>query len=1152
MKRSNEYLGKKRQQNNYEGKTILIRNMEASLLYMMGVEKYPEFKENIENYVELCNQKNTAKKELKEIKDDAKKEKHITQDIKDKISSKSNELTTIETKIKEYSCNSNIFKLDKNRNFELKGKDNRYYYRGNLPDSLMRRKLASILEKKDEFSMGNTCGFCDVIINISFSKDYMFQDSVSKNGTFFRKVINRNKLRDIFYRDGVWINGVHYVQFERSSSKARTGDCLFIDEKYLPEMLLWVRMGLNFKKEIIGKNGKPYKKPKYIKVDITGSRSYESLTSSSIICTVNIDPYSILLIDDVSSFYTMESNVIESEEFTYIMPDNHGESKEKTESRLIISPKDYTQTTDLWDGQSLIDESVFRTSYKTYNKNGRPIIHTLENKGFILLRNHFLKSAGFNTKLQKWYQSEETKKHLIYQDGLYYAKDRFGNLMETSTIKMVTTKNSIKIFKEPFMSCILYDKLRLSEDEVSKKSKLERETLVWDWYRAEVKRLQGTEMGVCKYEKTSKFVEGLYQQLAYQMLNSLNFTKDELKQLSMEQINEIMLSKNHVAFFKNMLDTRKNSSAKQSMILALLDVNDKVQYTQIYKDYKDEQLKRLRERIEHGKIFTENSDYCVLFGNPYEMLLASAGMLEVDENGQALNSIMDNPEHDRKKQFECYSPKFRTFDENGNDIEKELFGFRSPHICEANAALFVNTYHPEYEWFNMTDNIIAVSFFGYGAFLSPKLNGADVDSDTCLVGDNEIVLRKVREAQRQLLPINGISPKAKMLPFTDANLSDTDSRLANDYIGRICNLAQNLQSYYWHIYNSGSQEQKDKYLQQIYDDICLLEVLSNIAIDSAKREYPVNIEKEIRNINSRPYLSEKGAIIEGDSIIFEETIGNRTKKYMKKPRFMRRNRKSVLKKYNKEVCEIYNKIPKEDRGNEEKVKEFFMQQEDGERFYNDKKRVDDLRDREKKLVEKMYLPFDTPMDMVRQVLDENIKKGKSTPTIPITMILNDIPSGQKADFHRVKNIINSTVEYGKELCSIEARYRKNEIIGEQMYKEKMAVEQKAIEEYSKIAITQNDVITLIRKVYDIRDRYDTNGKLVEKNGIDKRDKSLLESKMGSRMLQWIYKAHENVFLSAIQSSVGKISTVKEVTDMEMLPDKEIFVLYGKSYIINVA
>lgn len=185
--------------------------------------------------------------------------------------------------------------------------------------------------------------------------------------------------------------------------------------------------------------------------------------------------------------------------------------------------------------------------------------------------------------------------------------------------------------------------------------------------------------------------------------------------------------------------------------------------------------------------------------------------------------------------------------------------------------------------------------------------------------------------------------------------------------------------------------------------------------------------------------------------------------------------------------------------------------------------------------------------------NENIKKGKSTPTIPITLILKNIPSGQKADFHRIKNIINSAIEYGKELCNIEARYRENEIIGEQMYKEKMAVEQKAIEEYSKIVITQNDVITLIRKVYDIRDRYDTNGKLVKKNGMDKRDKALLESKMGSRMLQWIYGSHENTFLSAIQSSVGKISTVKEITDnMEVPLNKEIFVLYGKSYVINVA
>ena len=80
-------------------------------------------------------------------------------------------------------------------------------------------------------------------------------------------------------------------------------------------------------------------------------------------------------------------------------------------------------------------------------------------------------------------------------------------------------------------------------------------------------------------------------------------------------------------------------------------------------------------------------------------------------------------EHDKKNQYECYSPKFRTYDAEGKDIEKELYGFRNPHICSGNATYFINVYHPEYEWFNMTDNILAVNFYGFGAFLSPKLNG---------------------------------------------------------------------------------------------------------------------------------------------------------------------------------------------------------------------------------------------------------------------------------------------------------------------------------------------------------------------------------------------------------------------------------------------
>lgn len=1088
---------------NMEGLTIFIRNMEASLLYKMGVEQNPEHRKLINEYVDLCNQKNYLNREIKEIKEASKKN-----EIKVEIKEQSQKKSKIENEIIMKS--PGVFKLDDKNTVNLKGKDNRYYYKGNLTDSLMRRELEKNLLKGDKFDVSGTCGFSDVIINISFSKDYMILDS--KNDNYYRKLINRKKLREIFYRDGIWINGSHYVEYQRSGSKARTGNCLFIKEIYAGHMQSWQRLGLNFKKEIFKKSGDSYKTPQYIKIDITGLRAYESLTSSSIIGTVDIDPYSILLIDDVKGSYTMECNVVNSYETTVKNKD-----KESVDYELGVNKELYTQETDLWDGQSLLDESVFNTTYTTYNKKHEKVKHSFKGKGFLLLRNHFLKSAGFSTRLQEWYKSDEAKRTLTYDEesGMWYALDRFNNKMDTKNIMMVTTKNSIKIFKEPFMTCILQDELNLTPDDIEKISQLERESLVWGWYRHKIKEGMGSTVGVCKYEKMSKFQNGLYQQMGYQMLNSLNLSYEDLENLSKEQVNEIMLMKNYLAFFKDSVDTRGKNSAKQSMMLALLEVNEDVQATQLFKDYRDEQLKHLRRRMEDGKILTRDSDYCILFGNPYEMLQASANGLD-SEDGFAKSSIMYNEEHDKKNQFEVYTPKY--------DSKKELFGFRSPHICEGNCALLINTYHSEYKWFNLTDNVITVSFWGYGAFLSPKLNGADVDSDSILVGDNPIILKNVIKAQSKPIPINGLTPQAVKLSFTEENLSETDCRLANDYIGRICNLAQNLQSYYWHICNSGTSEQKEKYLDKLYDDICVLEVLSNVAIDSAKREYPINIGREINRILQRDYFFEKGAVIDGDSIAFVVEKGSEAKTYYKKPKFMLKNRRTKQFKVQKDATE------------------------------EQKKSIEWRKNDEKELSKRMFITFDTPMDIIKKVLDKNIKRtANSISPIPITNILKPIKSGEKADYNRTKNIIKSAIEYGKELNEIQNRYGSNTIGTEQLYSEKLVVESKAIEEYSKIRLTANDIIVLLRKVYEVRDKYDTNGKLIKKNGIDQRDKTLLESRMGSRMLQWLYQAHEEIFLSAIkEGGKGTISSVLKIPK-DYVPENgvnvKIFEKYGEHYII---
>lgn len=1124
---------------NLDGVSILIRNMEASLLYYLGTEQSEDHKKVVEQYRALCSKKNKLRMQIKETKDRISKGESTNAEV----SLLNEKLTAIDTDISKdgiKELGKRIFKMDKSIGCTLKGKsldgkDNRYYYKGNLTDSLMRRELLSQIEQRnkecDKFRVNNiqnpTVGFADVIINISFKTDFMVKDTESKNGTFYRNVINHKKLRDMFYRDGVWIDGAHFVEFQRSSSKARTGDCLFIKEQYLVEMLSWQRLGLDFRKEVFKADGTSFKKSHYVKIDITGARSYESLTSSSIIGEVKIDPYNILLIDDVAGKHTMKCNVVESVKYNWCENDKNGNTVEKSGNRLKALEKEFEQTTDLWDGQSLVDESVFDCIYQSRNKKGQLVDHSFKNKGFLLLRNHFLKSAGFNTKLRKWFMSDDVVNTLpVNENGIKCAVDKFGNLLEIDKIQMVTTKNSVKIFKEPFATCILYDEIvekgvithkngtKYTVIEIREMTKLNKESLIWDWYRLKIKSVMGDRVGVCKYEKASKFLDGQYQQLAYQMLNSLGFTKEDIEKLTEPQIREIMQCKNNVAFFKNLINSKENSSAKQSMMIALMNVNDRVQNTQLYKDFRDEQIKRLRERILAGKLLTEGSDYCVLFGNPYEMLLASAGLLDT-ENDIALHSIMGSPEQTAKSQFECYCPRF-----NNNE---ELFGFRSPHICESNAVYLINKEHEEYKWFNaltVSKNIVAVNFHGFGAFLSPKWNGSDVDSDAVLLGNNETVLKRVIEAQDKLLPINGLEPKARELSFTEENLSFTDSRLANDYIGRICNLAQNLQSYYWHLYHTKGANAK--YIKEIYDDVCILEVLSNIAIDSAKREYPINIEKEIRRINKREYLFEKGAIIDNDSIAFEEGDGDRKKIYFRKPKFMMKKRKFSKKKYPPNATE------------------------------EEKKKIDEYNQREKYLIEKMYLPFNTPMDIISMVLDEKVIKAKSTPTICINEILNYIPSGDKADYNRIHNIINRAISYGKELNDIQNRYGNNEITGEGMYEQKKAVEIKAIEEYSNIDLSANDVIILLKKVYEVRDRKDTNGKIVKKKGIDKRDKSLLESKMGSRMLQWVFMAHKDIFLSAIkESGIGTISHLVELPNEYDVIDcpTEIFEQYGKQYII---
>lgn len=1140
-------------------------------------------------------------------------------------------LLEVQTKIEQLS--KQIHSFDKN--IEFSTTNNRFRFSGTIADSLMGRKLRQVAKTRQDDDRIKTVGdadYTDLIINIKFKSDIMIPDDTPKRGydketdsivelegKKMKRLISKKKLRQMAYKDGITINGIHYVNFQRTSSKARTGNCLFIDERYFDEMDGWQNLGIPFRKMVRSEdrsNPNPFET-----ADIVGARSYQSLISSSIIGELEIDPYSILLIDDVSGHATMDCNVVK------LVESEDGKGKEL---KAVREP--YTQFTDLWDGQSLLDSSVFENgTYATKGKDGTIKEHSYKDYGFILLRNHFFKTAVFNTNLQAYYR----ERYKGVENPII--EDSFGNPFEPSKILMVTTRNSAKIFKFADIICTycidddkktrlkeleeplqkLYQEMKANEQAVtnakrkytmlcnfkpdeegkkvpptpqeiedarkalieaedyrvenldrlereikslSKPVKFEQERLTWDWYREQIKN---QKFGCCKTEHKSKF--GDKQQLWYQVVGSLNFNKEELEELAKPQIDEINLMKTHVAWFKRQMDLRPSDNLSDTMMLTLLNINDDISRTKWYVDYRRSQIASIIKRLVAGKLQIKDSDFCTLVANPYEMLKASCG-------DKIESSIIND--------FECYCTRY-------SDGE-ELYGMRSPHICTGNNALLKNTYREEWKWFNFTDNILIINFWDKGAFLSPVWNGNDTDSDSSFIGNNPIILNKVKEAVADgtyLVPINDIPQKTKVYEFTDGEMAKVDGQLCNDFIGKICNLARDIQSLYFHLLNTGTEENKRKYLPMIYDDICILEVLSNVAIDSAKRRYEVNIASEIEKIKNRPYMTAQGVIIQNDAVVFKET---RYKKSLSEETIAeyeklvgRRNLATTeeeIANINAEIDKILTKtdtymirpdFTKKLKASPKKKKVKKKHEDEEQKEIYRQKQIAYAQE-QKILKEKTYRKMQSPMDILSEIVDEKIKRSPRTEFIPCFVdVLKSIPKGIKADYNRIEAIKKVALETKKDMNYLQNEYDAKRKSFDEFYEELNTIKRDAINKIANYKVTTWDIHKLIRDVYDIRPTKDKHGKYVkDENGkkmfTDRRDKKIIDAEVGLLMLQWVYAAHKDLFLEAIKSSgEGTISYVREYVpekvtsskitsfkDLQRIVPKEIFELDGKQYVIE--
>lgn len=588
------------------------------------------------------------------------------------------------------------------------------------------------------------------IINLKFT--YTYKDK--NNGKDLKQ------LREHFYKNGFNLGGMHYVRYKRSSGSSRQGKCLFIDENLLKAMEKWGECGL---------------KPTG---DLASWEAYKSLSLSSLKGTIDIPLNGILFIQDCKSEFTEEVVSVEAKNGV-----------------LVATTKETTIENDIWDGESLLDESLFTGDYA--------------GKHMLLLRNKFFKSCAFRTKLQKWFKDKN-----ITLDDLK-ARGFITLATDISQILMVTTPNSMKFLK--FMG----DKL--TESNVRK------------W----MEKVDST-FGVVKYDKRTKFFGGKMVQTSYQFINTLGFTEwqvEELLQPSKDYLTTIRNDYDFMCYhfsdaYKREQDDETEElsdglAERSDVIFTLMGINYDFKDTKLYYNFRNDVVESQKDRLKQGHILLPGTN-ATLFGNGPEMLLALSG--EYDLHSKTNESTIL-----AKGEITC--KKF----ENG----ERLVCARSPHITMGNLYCATNNLSSDiWDYFDLGENIVCVNAIGEN--IQQRLNGCDYDSDAMLITNDKLVVETAFKQKNTFkVPVCSIKSDGKKKP----SLSELDYNTSENKIGHIVNLSQKLNSILWDKLNGGSDYES---IQGIYEDVCKLAVLSGIEIDKAKRAYDkVNVSKEISKITKK-------------------------------------------------------------------------------------------------------------------------------------------------------------------------------------------------------------------------------------------------------------------------------------------------------------
>ena len=609
---------------------------------------------------------------------------------------------------------------------------------------------------------------------------------------------SKDEIREEFYVNGVPIEytsknrktgevatqTIRYKMLYRNASKAKVGLCNFINEELYDAAYDWLTMGLGKKL--------PHDNAKIVEIS-----AYAPLTTSTIEDRLHMDVDDVLILEDQDSFFHTVAEIVRAEDYDSVERvvdeektaknwenaiskgrlDIYGNPIYKTaykrqpcvKKKCVVNRETTEVKNTLWDGMALIEDAVMPGWCN----------------GFVLLRNHFFKACAFRTRIQDFLRDYASEHNIDFNS--WQLTDMFGHQHKASQIKMITTNNAVKFLK--FTDLMGGTK-----------------TSAYEYWCGKV-REDGCMWGCVKTDHPSKLsYQGDYQQMSYQMVNTLPCSEEEIGELARTSIEYVELLKQDNDAFEKYLRANSTAVNHYEMLADLYKWNPEFANSKMWRENKRRIIGQYVFKLRKGKIVAPG-DNLTIAGNPFALLLHTVG-----EDWKQDPTLQPEPEV-----IQCYAPRFAD--------GEYLCGIRNPHNSCNNLGYFHNVKHPLMEkYFPFSRNIMAVNCIETD--VQARLNGEDFDSDFNFVTNQPQMVNAAKIAYRDYPTVVNEIPESGKTYENDIRqyaIMDASMQRAQKAIGGSSDSAQISQSYYFDRIFKGINDEETK---DLYNNTVILAVLA--------------------------------------------------------------------------------------------------------------------------------------------------------------------------------------------------------------------------------------------------------------------------------------------------------------------------------------